>query len=73
MNMISDERLKEIDGLYIKKCEEVNDLKEEIRRLKSIIHLQKSKRVYISGPITGVSKSEAEASFRNAEQQRSLH
>lgn len=52
MNMISNERLKEIDGLYIKKCEEVNDLKEEIRRLKSIIHLQNSKRVYISGPIT---------------------
>lgn len=66
MNMISNERLKEIDGLYIKKCEEVNDLKEEIRRLKSIIHLQNSKRVYISGPITGV--IEAEEYFREAEQ-----
>lgn len=65
---INDEKLKEIDEVYLEKCEEINDLKEEIRRLKSQLEQQQAfqKRVYISGPITGV--IEAEEYFREAEQ-----
>lgn len=64
---IDDKKLEEIDKVYLEKCEEVNDLKEEIRRLKCQLEQQTSqKRVYISGPITGV--IEAEEYFREAEQ-----
>lgn len=64
---INDEKLKEIDKFYLEKCEEINELKEEIRRLKCQLEQQTSqKRVYISGPITGV--IEAEEYFREAEQ-----
>ena len=65
---INDEKLKEIDKFYLEKCEEINDLKEEIRRLKRQLEKQQTsqKRVYISGPITGV--IEAEEYFREAEQ-----
>ncbi len=65
---INDEKLKEIDKFYLEKCEEINDLKEEIRRLKCQLEQQQAfqKRVYISGPITGV--IEAEEYFREAEQ-----
>lgn len=64
---IDDKKLEEIDKAYLEKCEEINDLKEEIRRLKCQLEQQTSqKRVYISGPITGV--IEAEEYFREAEQ-----
>ena len=64
---INAKMLQDIDKLYLSKCEEVNDLKEEIRRLKCQLEQQTSqKRVYISGPITGV--IEAEEYFREAEQ-----
>ena len=64
---IDDKKLEEIDKAYLEKCEEINDLKEEIRRLKCQLEQQTSqKRVYISGPITGV--IEAEECFREAEQ-----
>lgn len=65
---INDEKLKEIDKCYLEKCEEINDLKEEIRRLECRLEKQQTlqKRVYISGPITGV--IEAEEYFREAEQ-----
>lgn len=65
---INDEKLKEIDKFYLEKCEEINDLKEEIRRLECRLEQQQTlqKRVYISGPITGV--IEAEEYFREAEQ-----
>lgn len=67
---INDEKLKEIDKVYLEKCEEINDLKEEIRRLKSQLELQLQRssqgRVYISGPITGVVG--AEEYFKEAEQ-----
>lgn len=29
-----EDRLKELDSLYLEKCEEVNELKEELKRLK---------------------------------------
>lgn len=65
---IDDKKLKEIDKAYLEKCEEINDLKEEIRRLECRLEQQQplQKRVYISGPITGV--IEAEEYFREAEQ-----
>jgi hypothetical protein len=64
---INAKMLQDIDKLYLSKCEEVNDLKEEIRRLKCQLEQQTAqKRVYISGPISGV--IEAEEYFREAEQ-----
>ena len=69
---INDKKLEEIDKVYLEKCEEINDLKEEIRRLECRLEQQQTlqKRVYISGPITGV--IEAEEYFREAEQKNTL-